>query len=77
MKVFVIMTDEGDLIGVAANKKTAIRMMTEFLIDMRNKHHWFEDDYVDYTLEDAIADVKSDLQADGYIYAEPADFWSE
>ena len=77
MQAFVITTDDGDLIGVAANEKTAIRIMTEYMIDGCERYNWFKGDGWDYTLDEAIADIKLNLQAEGFIYAEPAEFWSE
>lgn len=74
MQAFVIMTDEGDLIGVAANEKIAIRKMIELLTWHKEHNHWFE---TEEEFEEAIADIKLNLQADGYIYAEPTEFWSE
>lgn len=77
MKVFVITTDDGDLIGVAANKETAIRIMTEYMINGCEKYNWFKGDDWDYTLDEAITDIESGLQAEGFIFAEPTDFWNE
>ena len=77
MQAFVITTDDGELIGVAANEEIAIRTMTEYMIDGCESHGWFKGDGWDYTLDEAIADIKLNLQAEGFIYAEPTDFWSE
>lgn len=77
MQAFVIMTDDGNLIGVAANKEAAIRIMTEYMIDGCEKYNWFRGNDWDYTLDEAIADIESDLQAEGFIYAESADFWND
>lgn len=81
MQVFVIMTDGGELIGVAANEEIAIRKMINYIEEYDSRYHWFEnqerDEPDNYTKEDAIADIKLNLQADGYIYAEQAEYWGE
>lgn len=77
MTAYVIVTDGGELIGVAANEKIAISIMTEYMIDGCEEHGWFKGDDWDYTLDEAIADIKLNLQAEGFIAAEPTEFWSE
>lgn len=73
----MITTDDGDLIGVAANEEIAIRIMTEYMVKVCEKYGWLKGDDWDYTLDEAIADIKLNLQAEGFIAAEPAEFWSE
>lgn len=77
MQAFVIVTDGGELIGVAANKEIAIRIMTDYMIDGCENRGWFKGDDWDYTLDEAIADINLNLQAEGFIAAEPTEFWSE
>lgn len=81
MQAFVIMTDGGELIGVAANEEIAIHKMIDYIEEYDSRYHWFENQEQDepdnYTKEDAIADIKLNLQADGYIYAERAEYWGE
>lgn len=80
-KVFVVMTDGGDIIGVAANEKIAIREMIDYIEYYDEKYHWFENqdegDPDSYTKETAIADIKLNLQAEGFIYAVQIDYWGE
>lgn len=80
-EVFVIMTDGGDIVGVAANEKIAIRKMIDYLEYYDKKYHYFddqeEDDPDSYTKEIAIADIKLNLQAEGIISAEEVDYWGE
>ena len=71
--VFVIMTDEGEILGVAADEKIAIRKMIEYLTEYQERNHWFD---TDEEFEEAIADIKLNLQADGFLYASPAQSWS-
>lgn len=70
--VFVIMTDEGEILGVAANEEIAIRKMVEYLTWHKKHNHWFE---TEEEFEEAIADIKLNLQADGFLYASPAQSW--
>lgn len=70
--VFVIMTDEGETLGVAASEEIAIRKMIEHLTWYQEHNHWFE---TEEEFEEAIADIKLNLQADGFVYAFPAQFW--
>lgn len=71
--VFVIMTDEGEILGVAADEEIAIRKMIEYLTEYQERNHWFD---TDEEFEEAIADIKLNLQADGFLYASPAQSWS-
>lgn len=70
--VFVIMTDEGEILGVAINEEIAIRKMIEYLTWHKEHNHWFE---TEEEFEEAIADIKLNLQADGFVYASPAQLW--
>lgn len=71
--VFVIMTDEGDVLGIATNKEIAIRKMMEYLTEYQERNHWFD---TEEEFEKAISDIKLDLQADGYLYAFQSPLWS-
>ena len=51
--------------------------MTEYMVKVCEKYGWLKGDDWDYTLDEAIADIKLNLQAEGFIAAEPAEFWSE
>lgn len=70
--IFVIMTDEGEVLGVATNEEIAIRKMIEYLTEYQERNHWFD---TDEEFEEAIADVKLNLQAEGYLYAFPSPLW--
>lgn len=74
MQAFVIMTDEGELIGIAANEEIAIHKMIEHITWHKEHNHWFE---TEEEFEEATADIKLNLQAEGFISAEPTEFWSE
>lgn len=70
--VFVIMTDEGEILGVAADEEIAIRKMVGYLTWHKEHNHWFE---TEEEFEEAIADIKLNLQADGFLYASPTQMW--
>lgn len=74
MKVFIIQTDNGDTLGVAINEKIAIREMVDYLEWHAKNSNWFD---TEEELEEVIADVKLNLQADGYIYAYEMELWDE
>lgn len=70
--VFIVMTDDGEILGIATNEEIAIRQMIKYITWQQEHNHWFD---TEEEFKEAIADIKSNLQADGFIYAESMQLW--
>lgn len=69
--VFVVITDEGEVLGIAMNEEIAIRKMIEYMIQYKERNHC----YTEEEFEEVIADIKLNLQVDEIISAFPAPLW--
>ena len=67
------MTDDGEVLGIATSEEIAIRKMIEYITWHQEHNHWFD---TEEEFEEAIANIKLNLQADGFLYAFSTQLWN-